>query len=121
MQIGSVELPAGVNPAGYYVAPTIFGKVEADATIASEEIFGPVLFIISDTDEDDAVRIANGSVYGLAGGVWSGSDEPVQTVARRQRAVRAEASAMLARAVPLWGGPWGGCRADFSPPSTLAD
>ena len=102
---GSVELPAGVSPAGYHVAPTIFGQVKVDATIAREEIFGPVLSIISYTDEDDAVRIANGSVYNLAGGVWSDSDEHVETVARRLRTGRAEASAVLARTVPLWGGP----------------
>ncbi|MFH1869736.1 MAG: aldehyde dehydrogenase family protein [Pseudomonadota bacterium] len=87
---GGAALPEGVNPAGYYVAPTIFGKVKADATIAREEIFGPVLSIISYADEDDAVRIANGSVYGLAGGVWSGSDEHAEKVARRLRTGQVE-------------------------------
>ncbi|MDP3515404.1 MAG: aldehyde dehydrogenase family protein [Sulfuritalea sp.] len=87
---GGAALPAGVNPAGYYVAPTIFGQVRADATIAREEIFGPVLSIIGYTDEDDAVRIANGSVYGLAGGVWSGSDEHAEKVARRLRTGQVE-------------------------------
>ena len=57
---GGAALPEGVNANGYYVKPTVFGKVRADATIAREEIFGPVLSIISYTDEDDAVRIANG-------------------------------------------------------------
>ncbi|MCM2306791.1 MAG: aldehyde dehydrogenase family protein [Sulfuritalea sp.] len=87
---GGAALPEGVNPAGYYVAPTIFGQVKADATIAREEIFGPVLSIISYTDEDDAVRIANASVYGLAGGVWSGSDEHAEKVARRLRTGQVE-------------------------------
>jgi len=87
---GGADLPAGVNPAGYYVAPTIFGKVKADSTIAQEEIFGPVLSIITYTDEDDAVRIANGTVYGLAGGVWSGSDEHAEQIARRLRTGQVE-------------------------------
>ena len=87
---GGTALPAGVNPEGYYVAPTIFGQVKADATIAREEIFGPVLSIIGYVDEDDAVRIANGSVYGLAGGVWSGSDEHAEKVARRLRTGQVE-------------------------------
>jgi acyl-CoA reductase-like NAD-dependent aldehyde dehydrogenase len=87
---GGTDLPAGVNPAGYYVAPTIFGRVRPDAIIAREEIFGPVLAIITYTDEDDAVRIANDSVYGLAGGVWSGSDEHAEKVARRLRTGQVE-------------------------------
>jgi len=87
---GGAALPEGVNPNGYYVAPTIFGKVKPDATIAQEEIFGPVLSIISYTDEDDAVRIANGTVYGLAGGVWSASDEHAEKVARRLRTGQVE-------------------------------
>ena len=87
---GGAALPEGVNSAGYYVKPTVFGKVKADATIAKEEIFGPVLSIISYTDEDDAVRIANGTVYGLAGGVWSGSDEHAEKVARRLRTGQVE-------------------------------
>ncbi|MDZ4251153.1 MAG: aldehyde dehydrogenase family protein [Sulfuritalea sp.] len=87
---GGAELPEGVNANGYYVKPTIFGQVKADATIAREEIFGPVLSIISYTDEDDAVRIANDSVYGLAGGVWSGSDEHAEKVARRLRTGQVE-------------------------------
>ncbi|MDK9705157.1 MAG: aldehyde dehydrogenase family protein [Sulfuritalea sp.] len=87
---GGTDLPAGVDANGYYVAPTVFGKVKPDATIAQEEIFGPVLSIIAYTDEDDAVRIANGTVYGLAGGVWSGSDEHAEKVARRLRTGQVE-------------------------------
>lgn len=87
---GGADLPEGVNASGYYVKPTVFGKVKPDATIAQEEIFGPVLSIISYSDEDDAVRIANGTVYGLAGGVWSGSDEHAEKVARRLRTGQVE-------------------------------
>jgi acyl-CoA reductase-like NAD-dependent aldehyde dehydrogenase len=87
---GGADLPEGVSPNGYYVKPTVFGKVKADSTIAQEEIFGPVLSIITYTDEDDAVRIANGTVYGLAGGVWSATDEHAEHVARRLRTGQVE-------------------------------
>ena len=87
---GGADLPEGVNPAGYYVRPTVFGKVKWDATIAQEEIFGPVLSIIAYSDEEDAIRIANSTVYGLAGGVWSGSDEHAEKVARRIRTGQVE-------------------------------
>ena len=70
---------------GYYVLPTIFGRVNPQATIAQEEIFGPVLAIIPYKDEDDAVRIANGTPYGLAGAVWSADEEHAKRVARRLR------------------------------------
>ena len=70
---------------GYYVAPTVFADVDPDAVIAQEEIFGPVLSIISYADEDDAVRIANHSQYGLAGAVWSRDTEHAVAVARRLR------------------------------------
>lgn len=72
-------------PKGYYVKPTVFGRVKPDSTIAQEEIFGPVLSIITYRDEDEAVKIANGTLYGLAGGVWAGSDERAMQVARRLR------------------------------------
>ncbi len=87
---GGSALPEGVNPAGYYVAPTVFGRVDPAHTIAREEIFGPVLSIIPYRDEDDAVRIANDSIYGLSGGVWSASDEHAEAVARRLRTGQVE-------------------------------
>jgi betaine-aldehyde dehydrogenase len=83
---GGIEPPEGVPPGGYYVRPTVFGKVKNDMTIAQEEIFGPVLSIIPYKDEEDAVRIANDTVYGLAGAVWSKDDGRAQRVARRIRA-----------------------------------
>jgi aldehyde dehydrogenase (NAD+) len=70
---------------GYFVGPTVFGNVTEDMTIAKEEIFGPVLSIIGYQDEDDAVRIANNSEYGLSGGVWSGDPARAEAVARRIR------------------------------------
>ena len=57
---------------GFFVAPTVFSDVDPDMTIAQEEIFGPVLSIIPYDDVDEAVEIANGTVYGIAGAVWSG-------------------------------------------------
>jgi aldehyde dehydrogenase (NAD+) len=72
-------------PKGYYVEPTIFADVDNSMTIAQDEIFGPVLAIIPFSDDDDAVRIANDSRYGLSGCIFSGSDERADRVARRIR------------------------------------
>jgi betaine-aldehyde dehydrogenase len=83
---GGAEPPEGVPAGGYYVRPTVFGKVRNDMTIAQEEIFGPVLSIIPYRDEEDAIRIANDTVYGLAGAVWSQDESRAQRVARRIRA-----------------------------------
>ena len=70
---------------GYFVRPTVFSEVTPEMTIAQEEIFGPVLAIQPYEDEDDAIRIANDTVYGLAGGVWSGDQERAISVAKRIR------------------------------------
>jgi betaine-aldehyde dehydrogenase len=86
---GGADAP-GDLPLGYYVKPTVFGRVTPDMTIAREEIFGPVLSILTYRDEDDAVRIANDSVYGLGGGVWSGDVENAKRVARRLRTGQVE-------------------------------
>ncbi|WP_072688332.1 aldehyde dehydrogenase family protein [Rhodococcus marinonascens] len=75
---------------GYFVGPTVFSGVTEDMTIAKEEIFGPVLSIIGYRDEEDAVRIANGTEYGLAAGVWSGDQERADRVARQLRAGQVE-------------------------------
>ena len=83
---GGVEPPTGVAPGGYFVKPTVLGKVNPRSTVGQEEIFGPVLAIITYTDEADAIRIANDTIYGLAGGVWSKDEARAQTVARRMRA-----------------------------------
>jgi aldehyde dehydrogenase (NAD+) len=73
-------------PKGYYVEPTLFINVDNKMVIAQEEIFGPVLVLIPHDGDDDAVRIANESRYGLVGSVYSGSIERGQAVARRIRA-----------------------------------
>ena len=75
---------------GYFVPPTIFSRVTPDMTIAREEIFGPVLSIISYKDEQEAVRIANDTEYGLAGGVWSGDPDRAMRVARQMQAGQIE-------------------------------
>ena len=68
---------------GYYVRPTVFADVTPEMTIAQEEIFGPVLVLMRYTDEDDALRIANATSYGLAGAVWAGDDATAVAFARR--------------------------------------
>ncbi len=86
---GGPEMPEGLTT-GYFVRPTVFANVNNKMTIAQEEIFGPVLSIIPYEDEDDAVRIANDTIYGLAGGVWSGDAERAKRVARRLRTGQVE-------------------------------
>jgi aldehyde dehydrogenase (NAD+) len=81
---GGTAQPEGL-PTGYYVQPTVFANVTTDMTIAQEEIFGPVLSILPYSDDDDAVRIANATVYGLAGGVWAADKDRAIAFARRMR------------------------------------
>ena len=82
---GGVGRPDGLSK-GYYVKPTVFSDVRNDMTIAREEIFGPVLCMIPYKDDDDAVRMANDTPYGLAGFVSSGNIERARSVAKRIRA-----------------------------------
>jgi aldehyde dehydrogenase (NAD+) len=82
--VGGTEAPAG-RAKGFWVKPTLFVDVDNAMTIAQEEIFGPVLAVIPFDDEEDAIRIANDSIYGLAGMVMSGSLEHSLSVARRLR------------------------------------
>jgi acyl-CoA reductase-like NAD-dependent aldehyde dehydrogenase len=81
---GGLEPPEGVER-GYFVRPTVFSEVTPQMTIAQEEIFGPVLVIMPYDSEDEAVDIANGTIYGLAGGVWSSDPARAEQVARRLR------------------------------------
>lgn len=75
----------GTDTTGFYIEPTVFINVNNKMRIAQEEIFGPVLVVIKFSDDDDAVRIANDSIFGLGGAVWSGDDERAMKIAKRLR------------------------------------
>ena len=102
VEVGGPGKPEGLDT-GYYVRPTLFSHVTNDMTIAREEIFGPVLVMIGYEDDDDAVRIANDTPYGLSGYV-SGSQERARAVARRIRA----GNVHLNGAGPDFNAPFGG-------------
>ena len=78
--------PSDVPDGGYFYEPTIFTEVDNSMTIAQEEIFGPVLSVIKFKDDDDAIRIANDTIYGLAAAVWSEDYDRCLTAAKRIRA-----------------------------------
>ncbi|MBO8185566.1 aldehyde dehydrogenase family protein [Streptomyces spirodelae] len=80
--VGGAEPPEG-HGRGHYVRPTVFADVTPEMTIAQEEIFGPVLSVLEYQDTEDALRIANGTVYGLAGAVWSEDEAEAVAFARR--------------------------------------
>jgi aldehyde dehydrogenase (NAD+) len=81
---GGSERPAQPET-GHFVQATVFAGVRSDMAIAQEEVFGPVLAILPYENEEDAVRIANDSIYGLAGAVWADSSEAAVQFARRMR------------------------------------
>ena len=81
---GGTGKPEGLD-AGYYVKPTVFANVDNSMSIARDEIFGPVLSIIGYDSEEDAIRIANDSDYGLSGGVWSSDNDRALAVAKKLR------------------------------------
>jgi len=101
--VGGEDPPEGAER-GYFVSPTVFSEVKPDMTIAQEEIFGPVLCVMPYDDEDEAVEIANGTIYGLAGGVWSGSEEHAQGVARRLRTGQVEINGATFNPLAPFGG-----------------
>jgi acyl-CoA reductase-like NAD-dependent aldehyde dehydrogenase len=100
---GGPEPPAGLER-GYFVRPTVFSNVNNSMTIAQEEIFGPVLTIIPYEDEEDAIRIANDTVYGLAAGVWSADPERARRVAGRIRAGQVEVNGGRFNSLAPFGG-----------------
>jgi aldehyde dehydrogenase (NAD+) len=95
---------AGLPERGYYLAPTVLTEVDPDSTAAQEEFFGPVLSIIRYADEEEAVRVANNTRYGLAGAVWSADVDRAVAVAGRLRAGQVDVNG--ARFNPL--APFGG-------------
>lgn len=98
--------PSGLNH-GWFVEPTLFAEVDNGATIAQEEIFGPVLSVISYTTDDDAVRIANDSQFGLGGSVWSSDAERAIGIARRVKSGTVGVNGYM----PSLGSPFGGVKA----------
>ena len=100
---GGVDAPEGLDK-GYFVRPTVFSEVDPDSTIAQEEIFGPVLSIIPFDNEAEAVEIANNTVYGLAGGVWSGDADRAKGVARQLRTGQVEVNGGSFNAMAPFGG-----------------
>jgi len=100
---GGVEPPEGLDR-GYFVRPTVFSEVTPEMTIAQEEIFGPVLVIQPYEDDDDAVRIANDTVYGLSGGVWSADQERAIEFARRIRTGQIEINGGAFNPIAPFGG-----------------
>ncbi|MDX6670402.1 MAG: aldehyde dehydrogenase [Solirubrobacteraceae bacterium] len=100
---GGEEPPEGLER-GFFVRPTVFSDVRSDMRIAQEEIFGPVLAIMPYEDEEEAVRIANDSEYGLAGGVWSADEERAKRVARRIRTGQVEINGATFNPLAPFGG-----------------
>lgn len=104
LEVGGPGRPEGLET-GFYVRPTVFSHVSNDMTIAQEEIFGPVLVMIGYEDDDDAVRIANDTVYGLSGYI-SGSGDRAASMARKIRS----GNVHLNGAGPDFNAPFGGYR-----------
>jgi aldehyde dehydrogenase (NAD+) len=100
---GGPEPPEGLE-SGYFVRPTVFSEVKPDMTIAQEEIFGPVLSIIPYEDEDEAAEIANSTIYGLDGGVWSADPERAKAFARRMRTGQVQINGATFNPVAPFGG-----------------
>ncbi len=99
---GGAATPEGLDK-GFFVAPTVFSNVTTDMTIAQEEIFGPVLSIIPYDTEEEAIAIANDSLYGLAGGVW-GDEARANAVARKMRTGQVEINGGSFNATAPFGG-----------------
>ena len=100
---GGAEPPEGLE-SGFFVRPTVFSDVKPDMTIAQEEIFGPVLSIIPYDDEDEAAEIANSTIYGLDGGVWSSDPERAKAFARRMRTGQVQINGATFNPIAPFGG-----------------
>ena len=100
---GGSAAPEGLST-GYYVRPTVFGRVRPDAALAREEVFGPVLAILTYRDEAEAEAIANGTDYGLAAAVWSADDARALAFARRLRAGQVDINGAFFNLLAPFGG-----------------
>jgi acyl-CoA reductase-like NAD-dependent aldehyde dehydrogenase len=101
--IGGADPPEGLAK-GFFIRPTVFSEVTRDMAIAREEIFGPVLCIIPYDTEDEAVEIANDSIYGLSGAVWSADAQHAVAVARRIRAGQLDLNGAMFNPLAPFGG-----------------
>lgn len=101
--VGGLEKPEGTPP-GYFVAPTVFTDVTVDMELAQEEVFGPVLALMPYDTDDEAVSIANSTIYGLAGGVWSADPARAERVARRIRSGQIDINGSFFNARAPFGG-----------------
>src|SRR4029453_18796903 len=100
---GGTEPPEGVE-SGFFGRPTVFSEVKPEMTIAQEEIFGPVLTILPYEDEDEAAEIANSTIYGLEGGVWSAVPERGKAFAKRMRTGQVQINGATFNPIAPFGG-----------------
>jgi acyl-CoA reductase-like NAD-dependent aldehyde dehydrogenase len=100
---GGTEPPEGLE-SGYFVRPTVFSEVKPEMTIAQEEIFGPVLSILPYEDEDEAAEIADSTIYGLDGGVWSAVRERAKAFAKRMRTGQVQINGATFNPIAPFGG-----------------
>ncbi len=100
---GGAEAPDGLDR-GWFVQPTVLSDVEPWMRVAQEEIFGPVLVIVAYDTEDDAVALANDTIYGLNAAVWSGDPQRALAVARRLRSGMVDINGGMMNPMAPWGG-----------------
>jgi acyl-CoA reductase-like NAD-dependent aldehyde dehydrogenase len=100
---GGLEAPEGLER-GFFVRPTVFSEVRSDMAIAREEIFGPVLCILAYDTEQEAVAIANDSIYGLSGAVWSADVDRAVALARRIRTGQLDINGAMFNPLAPFGG-----------------
>lgn len=101
--VGGAEAPEGLEQ-GYFVLATVLSDVRPGMRVEQEEIFGPVLAIVAYDTEDEAVEIANGTIYGLHAGVWSADQDRALAVARRLRSGMVEINGGIFNPLAPWGG-----------------